>query len=100
MENVISIVIGVIAGLMSCKMIRKGGFGVIGNLIIAVLGAMLGGWFSHFLGVSEGNEELITCIATSNLGAILFIFTAVSLQQITLFVKKETVRYLKNKNNE
>jgi len=40
------IVVGLIAGWLAGKVIRGGGFGLIGNIIVGVLGGLLGGWLA------------------------------------------------------
>ncbi len=38
------LIIGVAAGWLAGQFIRGGGFGLVGDLMVGILGAMLGGW--------------------------------------------------------
>jgi len=45
--NVISwIVVGLIAGFLAGKVMREGGYGLIGDVVIGVLGGLLGGYLA------------------------------------------------------
>ncbi|MGE5666081.1 MAG: GlsB/YeaQ/YmgE family stress response membrane protein, partial [Betaproteobacteria bacterium] len=44
------IIIGLIAGWLGGKLMRGGGFGLIGNLVVGVIGAFVGGWVFGLLG--------------------------------------------------
>ncbi len=48
MDILLWIVLGLVAGFLA-SMVMKGGFGLIGDIIVGVVGALLGGWlFSAF----------------------------------------------------
>jgi uncharacterized membrane protein YeaQ/YmgE (transglycosylase-associated protein family) len=48
------IVIGLIAGWLEGLVVRGGGFGLIGDLIVGVVGALLGGWIASVIfGVTD-----------------------------------------------
>jgi uncharacterized membrane protein YeaQ/YmgE (transglycosylase-associated protein family) len=57
------IVVGLIAGWLAGKVMRSGGYGLIGDIIVGVLGGLLGGWvattFLHIGGMSGINLESI-----------------------------------------
>jgi len=42
------LVVGVIAGFLAGKIMRGKGFGILGDLIVGIIGAMLGGWLFGF----------------------------------------------------
>jgi uncharacterized membrane protein YeaQ/YmgE (transglycosylase-associated protein family) len=74
------LVLGLIAGFLASMLMGSGGFGLIGDIIIGVLGAMLGGWLaSMFLGIDVTGLNLQS-IAVAVVGAmiLIFIFRAVS----------------------
>ncbi len=69
------IIVGLIAGFLAGQVMRGGGYGVIGDIIIGVLGGLLGGWIGSSLlhidgGVTGVNLESIL-IAFA--GAVLLI---------------------------
>jgi len=60
-------VIGWIAGIIT----RGRGFGIIGDIVIGIVGAMLGGWMADVLGLSIGSTfgEFMMAI----LGAVILV---------------------------
>ncbi len=52
MEFVWFILIGLVAGWLAGQLVRGGGFGVIGDIVVGVVGALLGGFLFRLLGVS------------------------------------------------
>ena len=62
-----SIIIGIVAGYLAGKIMRGGGFGIIVNLILGIIG----GVFS-VLGISAGG--ILGCLITSTVGAILLLW--------------------------
>jgi uncharacterized membrane protein YeaQ/YmgE (transglycosylase-associated protein family) len=58
------IVVGLIAGWLAGRVMRGGGYGLIGDIIVGVLGGLLGGWIATSLlhigaGVNGINLESI-----------------------------------------
>jgi uncharacterized membrane protein YeaQ/YmgE (transglycosylase-associated protein family) len=72
LENLIwFLLIGLIAGWLAGRVMRGGGFGVIGDMIVGIIGALIGGWLFAKLGISAGG--LIGSIITAFVGAVVFI---------------------------
>jgi uncharacterized membrane protein YeaQ/YmgE (transglycosylase-associated protein family) len=67
------LLIGLVAGWLAGQLVGGGGFGVIGDIIVGVIGALLGGFLFSSLGVSSGGG-LLGAIIVATIGAILFIF--------------------------
>jgi len=51
---------------------KGGGFGLIGDLVVGVIGAFLGGWVLGMLGFVAGG--LIGRLVTATIGAVLLLF--------------------------
>lgn len=68
------ILIGVLAGYFAGKVTRGGGFGLIVNLLLGIIGGVLGGWVFALLGLSA--TGIIGSLITSVVGAILFLWLA------------------------
>ena len=66
------LLIGLIAGWLAGKVMKGGGFGVVGDMIVGVIGALIGGWLFGQLGISAGG--LIGAIITAFVGAVILIF--------------------------
>ena len=67
------IVIGLIAGWLAAKLIRGGGFGLIGNMVVGMIGAVIGGSLMSMAGVSAGSG-LFASIGVATSGAIVLLF--------------------------
>ena len=65
------LIVGLIAGWLAGKVMRGGGYGVIGDMIVGVIGALLGGWLFGLLGISAGG--LIGSIIMAFVGAVVLI---------------------------
>ena len=65
--------IGLVAGWLAGLLVKGGGFGVIGDIVVGILGALLGGFLFSSLGLSSGGS-LIGSIIVATIGAILLIF--------------------------
>jgi uncharacterized membrane protein YeaQ/YmgE (transglycosylase-associated protein family) len=66
------LLIGLIAGWLAGKVMRGGGFGVVGDMIVGVIGALIGGWLFGVLGIGVG-LGLIGAIITAFVGAVILL---------------------------
>ena len=60
-------IIGWVAGLIT----RGRGFGILGDVAIGIIGAMLGGWMANILGLSIGSSLGMFMMAV--LGAVVLV---------------------------
>ena len=67
------LIIGAVAGWLAGVLVKGGGFGLIVDIILGVVGALLGGWLSGVLGISLGGGW-IGSILTAVIGAVLLLF--------------------------
>ena len=67
------IVIGAVAGWLAGMLVKGGGFGLIGDIIVGIIGAFIGGWLAGVLGIGVGSGW-IASIITATIGAALLIF--------------------------
>lgn len=77
-QAVVFLIIGGVAGWLAGLIFKKGGFGLIGNIIVGILGSFLGGWLFGVFGISIGGGEWIGPIVTATIGALVLLF-AISL---------------------
>jgi uncharacterized membrane protein YeaQ/YmgE (transglycosylase-associated protein family) len=68
------LIVGLIAGWIAGKVSRGRGFGCIANIILGLIGAVLGGWIFTKLGVLGGGP--IYSIAAATLGAVILVAIA------------------------
>ena len=73
MELLWFIVIGLAAGWLAGQFMRGGGFGVIGDLLVGVAGAVMGGFLFAQLGLSAGGG-LIGALVVATIGAVVLLF--------------------------
>lgn len=66
------LLIGAIAGWLAGVVVKGGGFGIIGNICVGILGAFVGGWLFPRMGISLGGG-FIDSVAFSTLGAIVLL---------------------------
>jgi len=65
------LIVGLIAGWLAGVVMKGGGYGVIGDMILGILGALIGGHVLGWLGIVAGG--LIGSIFTAFIGAVLLI---------------------------
>lgn len=65
--------IGIAAGWIGGQLMRGGGFGLLGNLIVGLVGAMLGGWVMSLLNISAGGG-MVGSLITAVIGAVVLLF--------------------------
>ncbi|MDQ6799523.1 MAG: GlsB/YeaQ/YmgE family stress response membrane protein [Acidobacteriota bacterium] len=65
------LLIGLIAGWLASQVMRGGGYGLVGDMIVGVIGAFLGGWVFGLLGIGAGG--IIGQIITAFVGAVILI---------------------------
>jgi len=73
MEFVWFILIGLAAGWLAGQLMKGGGFGVVGDIIVGVIGALIGGFLFRFLGASAGGG-LLGALIVATIGAIVLLF--------------------------
>ena len=71
MNLLIFLLIGALAGWAAGLVMKGRGLGVLGNIIVGVIGAFLGGWLLPMLGVSFGGN--IGLFITAFIGAVVLL---------------------------
>jgi uncharacterized membrane protein YeaQ/YmgE (transglycosylase-associated protein family) len=72
MDLIWFLIIGLVAGWLAGKIMRGGGFGLLGDLVVGVIGALLGGFLFGLLGLSANG--LVGSLVTATVGAIVLLF--------------------------
>ncbi|MDO8479061.1 MAG: GlsB/YeaQ/YmgE family stress response membrane protein [Candidatus Rokubacteria bacterium] len=79
MNLVLFIPIGLIAGALAGRVVSGHGYGVLGDIVVGVIGAFLGGWiFSTFLGVAGGGISMSLLVAFIGAIALLWLIRLVA----------------------
>ncbi|HKI03303.1 MAG TPA: GlsB/YeaQ/YmgE family stress response membrane protein [Thermoanaerobaculia bacterium] len=66
------LIVGLVAGVLA-SFVVGGGFGLLGDIVIGILGAFLGGWLFRQLGVSTPFGGLAGTIFVAFIGAIVLL---------------------------
>jgi uncharacterized membrane protein YeaQ/YmgE (transglycosylase-associated protein family) len=66
------VLVGLIAGWLAGKVMKGGGFGVVMDIVIGMVGAVIGGWVFGLLGVSAGG--LIGSVLVAFVGAVILLW--------------------------
>lgn len=66
------LLIGAIAGWLAGLLIKGGGYGLPGNIVIGIVGAVIGGNIFNALGIAAGG--LLGAILTATVGAAVLLF--------------------------
>lgn len=69
---IIWIIIGLIAGFVASRLMRGGGYGLVGDLIVGLVGALIGGFLANLL-IPGANFGLIGSIIVAIIGACILI---------------------------
>jgi uncharacterized membrane protein YeaQ/YmgE (transglycosylase-associated protein family) len=74
MGFVASIIIGVVAGWLTGKLMKGGGYGFWGDLGLGLVGSIVGGWLSSILlGVDLTSGFNLTTLVVSVIGAVVVV---------------------------
>jgi uncharacterized membrane protein YeaQ/YmgE (transglycosylase-associated protein family) len=66
------IVIGAVAGWLAGVLVKGGGFGLLGDIVVGIIGAFIGGWLAGVLHIHVGGGWISTII-TAAVGASILL---------------------------
>lgn len=66
------LLVGLIAGWLAGVLVKGGGFGVIGDIVVGVIGAVIGGFLFGSAGIGAGG--FLGSIIVATIGAVILIF--------------------------
>lgn len=70
-ESVIAwLIVGAIAGWLAGLVVKGGGFGLLGNIVVGIIGAVVAGWLLPQLGIALGTG-ILRAIINAAIGAII-----------------------------
>ncbi|HLZ62966.1 MAG TPA: GlsB/YeaQ/YmgE family stress response membrane protein [Ktedonosporobacter sp.] len=65
------LVLGLIAGFLASVVMRGGGYGIVGDIVVGIVGAFIGGWLAGLLGL--GANGFIGSLIIAFIGACILI---------------------------
>ena len=66
------VIVGIVAGWLAGTIVRGGGYGLIGDLVVGVIGAFIGDWLLPQLSIHLGTG-MVALIVNATLGAIVLL---------------------------
>ncbi len=66
------LLVGLVAGFLASRVMRGGGYGLIGDIVVGLIGAFIGGWLAGLLGIG-GSSSLIVTIVIAFIGACILL---------------------------
>jgi uncharacterized membrane protein YeaQ/YmgE (transglycosylase-associated protein family) len=66
------IVVGIVAGWLAGRVMAGGGFGLIGDLVVGLIGAFIGDWLLPQLGIHLGTG-ILSLILNAFIGAVVLL---------------------------
>lgn len=78
MSLVYFLIVGAVAGWLAGLFMKGSGFGLLGNIIIGIIGGIVGGWLlTNVLKVSIATgSATVNYIVTALIGAVVLLFVA------------------------
>lgn len=71
---IIFLLIGAIAGWLAGLIVRGFGFGLLGNIVVGIVGALIAGWLLPALGIGFNlGNPIVTSIVYAMIGAIVLL---------------------------
>lgn len=72
MGFILWIIIGALAGWIAGQVMKGGGFGLLGNIGVGIVGSFIGGWLFDLLDISAGG--FIGSLVAAVIGAIILLY--------------------------
>jgi uncharacterized membrane protein YeaQ/YmgE (transglycosylase-associated protein family) len=67
---IVILIVGVVAGWLAGKIVRGNGFGLVGDAAVGIVGALIGDWLLHRLGI-HFSSGVIGLTINATIGAIV-----------------------------
>jgi uncharacterized membrane protein YeaQ/YmgE (transglycosylase-associated protein family) len=69
---IIWIIVGAIAGWLAGMVVKGGGFGLIGDIVVGIVGAVIAGWLLPYLGIALGTG-FVAAVIDAFIGAVILL---------------------------
>jgi uncharacterized membrane protein YeaQ/YmgE (transglycosylase-associated protein family) len=73
MEIIIWLIVGAIAGWLAGQVVKGGGFGLIGDIIVGILGGVIAGWLLPNLHINIPGPGIVSQILYAFIGAVILL---------------------------
>jgi uncharacterized membrane protein YeaQ/YmgE (transglycosylase-associated protein family) len=69
---IIWLIVGAVAGWLAGMVVKGGGYGLIGDIIVGIVGAFIAGWLLPQLGIALG-VGIVAAIINAFIGAVILL---------------------------
>jgi len=76
MNILIWIIVGLVAGWIAGQLMKGSGYGILGDLVLGLVGAIVGGWLFGAIAPSAEPSGLLGSIVVATIGAVVVLFIA------------------------
>ncbi|HEY6960216.1 MAG TPA: GlsB/YeaQ/YmgE family stress response membrane protein [Candidatus Limnocylindria bacterium] len=76
MNLIVWILVGLIAGWLAGQLMKGSGYGLIGDLVLGLVGAILGGWLFGLIAPTAEPSGFIGSVIVATIGAVVLIVIA------------------------
>jgi uncharacterized membrane protein YeaQ/YmgE (transglycosylase-associated protein family) len=73
MSLIVWIVLGLIAGFIASKLVNKTGEGMLLDILLGIVGAVVGGWLFHAFGMAGVSGLNVYSVVVAVIGAAVFL---------------------------
>ena len=70
---IVILIVGGVAGWLAGLIVKGYGYGIIGNIVIGIIGALVAGWIFPMLGLGFGGG-ILASIIHATVGAVIVLF--------------------------
>jgi uncharacterized membrane protein YeaQ/YmgE (transglycosylase-associated protein family) len=77
------IILGLIAGFIGSKLVNKSGEGVFLDIVLGIVGAVVGGWLFNFFGAAGVSGVNLYSLLVAVVGSVVFLFIYHALRRAT-----------------
>lgn len=70
---IVTLIVGAIVGWAAAKVLKRTGFGVVGDIIVGMVGGFVGFWVWSFLHKPAESFDVVNTAAASAVGALILL---------------------------
>jgi len=82
------LVVGLVAGVLASLIVRGSGLGIVGDILLGIAGAFVGGWAFHALGWHAPFTGIASVIAVAFVGAVILLALVHLIRAVTLRTRR------------
>jgi len=73
MDIITWLIVGLIAGLLASLALGEGGYGIVGDIVVGIVGAVVGGWLFRQLNIATPFGGLAGVIFVAFVGSVVLL---------------------------